>query len=71
MKTLVCVVTSNRADYGLLKGLISELGADPNIELELIVTGAHLDPKQGMTKQEILDDKFTISQEIPIFDQSD
>ena len=38
----ICVVTTTRADYGLLYWLIKEIAEDPELELSLIATGMHL-----------------------------
>ncbi|QQR81178.1 MAG: UDP-N-acetylglucosamine 2-epimerase (hydrolyzing) [Deltaproteobacteria bacterium] len=60
-KKNIAIVTSNRADYGLLYWLIREINFDPTLKLQLIVTGAHLDKKFGHTIQEIKKDKFPIA----------
>lgn len=52
----ICVITSTRAEYGLLKPLIFELKKNQTIELQLIATGAHLEKKYGYTLDEILGD---------------
>ena len=50
----ICVVTANRAEYGILKELINQIYKDKNFKAELVVTGSHLDKKFGNTKEEIL-----------------
>ncbi len=67
MKT-VAVVTSTRAEYGILTPLIHRILQDPALELRLLVTGTHLSERYGMTKNEILADGFPIAAEIPILD---
>jgi len=52
----VCVITSTRAEYGLLRPLIFELKKCPNIETQIIATGTHLDKRYGYTLDEILND---------------
>ena len=54
----VCVVTGSRADYGLLKPLLRELQADPETELQLLVTGMHLAPEFGLSVRVIEADGF-------------
>jgi len=49
----ICVVTGTRAEYGLLKELISQINQDKELELQLIVTGMHLSPEFGFTYKEI------------------
>ena len=57
----LCIITANRAEYGILKELIKKIYKDVNFKLELVVTGAHIDKKFGLTKNEILKDKIKIS----------
>lgn len=62
----VCVVTTTRAEYGLLHPLIREIVSDPKLELQLVVSGAHLSADFGMTISEIEDDGFKIAMKVPI-----
>ena len=41
-KRNICVVTGSRSEYGVLSSLLKELNSDPQVELNLIVTGEHL-----------------------------
>ena len=59
----ICIVTSTRADYGILSRLISSLYNDDDINLLLVVTGTHLSDKFGMTINEI---NVPVSREIDI-----
>lgn len=52
----VCVITSTRAEYGILRPLIFELKKNKNQELQIIATGTHLEEKYGYTLNEILND---------------
>ena len=61
MKRKICVVTATRAEYGLLAGLMRKIQADEELELQLIVTGAHLLPQYGLTYNEIEADGFVAS----------
>jgi len=58
VKRKICVVTGTRAEYGLLHRLLLILKNDPQIELQLVVTGSHLSPSHGMTIDEIESDGF-------------
>ena len=58
MSRKICVVTGTRAEYGLLHRLLLILKNDPQIELQLVVTGSHLSPSHGMTVDEIENDGF-------------
>jgi GDP/UDP-N,N'-diacetylbacillosamine 2-epimerase (hydrolysing) len=52
----ICVITSTRADYGLLYWLIKGLYEDNSFTLQLIVTGMHLEDDFGYTIDEIKKD---------------
>lgn len=65
-KRCIGVFTGNRAEYGLLYSLLKELEASENIDLRLIVSGAHLDPNFGNTILDIEKDGFSIEEEIKI-----
>ena len=60
LKRRICVVTGSRADYGHLFWLIQEINEDPTLQLQLIVTGSHLETSFGQTYQEIEKHGFTI-----------
>ena len=56
MKYNVCVITSTRADYYLLKLTLIKLNNEPNINLQIIITGSHLIKEFGHTVDEIIKD---------------
>ena len=60
----VAVVTGTRAEYGLLKPLLKAIQNDLDFNLQLIVTGMHLDPKFGLTYIQIEEDGFTIDAKV-------
>ncbi len=60
----IAVVTGTRADYGLLYWLMREIDGDPELELQLIVTGMHLSPEFGSTWRQIVDDGFIIDDKV-------
>ena len=62
----VCVLTGSRAEYGLLRWTMSEIADDPALQLQVAVTGAHLEPKFGMTADQIEADGFAIDVRIPM-----
>lgn len=62
----ICVVTATRAEYGLLRNVIRRIEDDKELELCLIVTGAHLLEEYGNTVNEIIEDGFEIKEKIPI-----
>lgn len=67
----IAVVTGTRAEYGLLKNLLSEIKNDPDLHLQLIATGMHLSPEFGLTYHEIIDDGFEISKKVEMLLSSD
>ena len=52
-RKFVLVVSSNRADYGLLEPLMKQLISEKEINFGLIVTGSHLLKKFGFTFNDI------------------
>ena len=60
MKRRIAVVTTSRADYSHLYWPLFELQQHPDIELGVIVLGAHLSPEFGRTITEIEKDGFPI-----------
>lgn len=67
----ICIVTGTRAEYGLLSPLIRAVHEDPEMELQLLVTGMHLSPEFGNTWTQIRDDGFPITKKIEILLSSD
>ncbi|MEK9657132.1 MAG: UDP-N-acetylglucosamine 2-epimerase [bacterium] len=65
MSNKVIIVTSTRADYGLLKEVINEAENSGN-RFELLVTGTHLEKEYGYTIQEILSDNTLVHHQIPL-----
>ena len=60
MKTYnVCVITSTRADYGVLRNLLLKMENEQQINLTIVVTGTHLLEDFGYTKREVLADSYT------------
>ncbi len=62
----ISIVSSSRADYGILKNLIIKLQKDRSIKLNFYVTGSHLSSNFGKTIKEIYRDKLKISKKIPM-----
>lgn len=67
----ICVVTGNRAEYGLLKPLIEKISQDSELELILYVTGAHLSTEYGLTYKEIEKDSFPVARKIEMLLSAD
>lgn len=62
----ICVVTGSRAEYGLLRSLLCKLRDDPAIDLQLVVTAAHLQAAFGSTVREIEADGMPIAARVPL-----
>jgi UDP-hydrolysing UDP-N-acetyl-D-glucosamine 2-epimerase len=71
MTTRVCVVTGTRAEYGLLRPVIAAVAEEPDLELQLVVTGAHLSPEFGRTVAEIEADGLPIDDRVEMLLSSD
>lgn len=67
----ICVVTATRAEYGLLYPVLKLINDDKELELQLVVSGTHLSYKYGYTKNEIINDGFSIAAEIDILQDSE
>ena len=62
----IAVFTGTRAEYGLLFWLLKDIKADPELKLQLIVSGMHLSTEFGETYNEIEADGFKIDEKIEI-----
>ncbi|MDI4671251.1 UDP-N-acetylglucosamine 2-epimerase [Pseudoalteromonas shioyasakiensis] len=67
----VAVFTGTRAEYGLLYWLLKDIQDDPELVLQLLVSGMHLSPEFGETYQQIEQDGFFIDEKIEILLSSD
>lgn len=65
------MVTGTRADYGLLYWVLQKIHGDPELILQLVVTGMHLSPEFGLTVKEIEADGFPISERVEMLLSSD
>ncbi len=67
----IAVLTATRAEYGLLYWTIKAIEEDPDLELRLIVTGAHLSPEYGYTVREIEAQGIPVAERIHMLLSSD
>ncbi len=67
----ICVITSSRADYGLLKPLLEEIKKSKVLSLQLVVSGTHLSSIHGMTVKEIERDNFKIDAKVAVVQKTD
>lgn len=65
----ITIITSTRAEYGLLRPVIQKVAAAQDLQLQLVVTGAHLCARFGNTVQEIEADGLPIVARLPIFEE--
>lgn len=66
MKRRISVVTSARADWGLLFPVVKLLKTHPGAETSVIATNMHLSPRYGMTVEEIEADGITVDERVPM-----
>ena len=64
MEKRICIVTTTRADWGLLMPLARRLAAEPAVRLQLVASNMHLMPEFGMTVNEITDAGFTVDERV-------
>jgi UDP-hydrolysing UDP-N-acetyl-D-glucosamine 2-epimerase len=67
----ICVITGTRAEFGLMRNIMSMLNEAPDLKLQLIVTGAHLVTNHGNTYDEISAAGFAIDEEVDMLLASD
>jgi UDP-hydrolysing UDP-N-acetyl-D-glucosamine 2-epimerase len=70
-KRKICVVTGSRAEYGLLYWLMKGIQNDAELELQVLVTGMHLSPEDGLTYKIIEEDGFRIDAKVEMLLSSD
>lgn len=64
-------ITGSRAEYGLLYPVLKTFKDSPEFDFKLVVTGSHLSPFFGLTKNDIINDGFNIDYEVPFHLDSD
>ena len=62
----ICVFTGTRAEYGLLYWTMRRIQDDPELQLQVLVSGAHLSERLGDTWKQIEADGFAIDEKISI-----
>jgi len=63
---VICVVTGSRAEYGLLRPVLSGIERSTEFSLMLVVTGTHLDQRFGATADVIESDGFVIDARVEL-----
>jgi len=67
----ICVISGTRAEYGLLYWVMKSIEKQPELNLQLIVTGMHLSSEFGLTYKQIEQDGFVIDKKLEILVSSD
>lgn len=62
----VGVVTTSRADYGILWPILTALRDDPDLEPEVYVSGTHLSEVHGETVRAVEADGFEVHERVPL-----
>ncbi len=70
-KRKIAIVTSTRADWGLLKDIASVLKDCETVEVNIIATNMHLNLDYGMTIDEITGDGFKVDAKVYMTPKSD
>ncbi|MBN1517177.1 UDP-N-acetylglucosamine 2-epimerase (hydrolyzing) [Candidatus Sumerlaeota bacterium] len=65
------VVTTSRADYGIYYPVLKAIQAEPELRLQLYVSGMHLAPVFGSTVRQIEQDGFEIIERVEMLVASD
>ncbi len=64
----ICVITTTRADYGLLRPILREIRVHEELRLTIVASGTHLLPEYGNTIDEITNDNYGRIIQLPIID---
>lgn len=67
----ISVVTGTRAEYGILKPLLTKIVQLNDLELYLIVTGMHLLKRYGLTIDEVKKDRFKIKAIVRMYNDTE
>lgn len=70
-KRKICFISERRADYSRLKPIMQAVKKSKKLELQLIVTGAHLLKDLGETRRVIKNDGFKIDASVLMFSKTD
>ncbi len=70
MSRKVCIVTGTRAEWGLLSGIARQLNLRSDIDLQIIATNMHLSDRHGHTIDEIIQEGFKVSAQVPMLDDA-
>ena len=60
----IAVITTTRADWGLLRPVADKLNHSDAVRLIIVAANMHLDPVRGMTVGEIENDGFVVDYKV-------
>jgi UDP-N-acetylglucosamine 2-epimerase (non-hydrolysing)/GDP/UDP-N,N'-diacetylbacillosamine 2-epimerase (hydrolysing) len=61
----ICFVTGTRAEFGLMHSTLSAIANQPSLQLQIIVTGMHLDRRRGYSIDSIREEGWKIDRVVP------
>ena len=64
-KRRICFVTGTRAEFGLMRSTLSAIQKHRDLQLQIVVTGMHLDRRHGKTVDSIRDEGWKIVATVP------
>lgn len=67
----ICVLTGTRAEFGLLRPVMEAIQQHPDLELQVLVTGTHLEAMFGMSIKAIEGAGFPISAKVKMHPSED
>lgn len=67
----VAVITSTRAEWGLLRPVAEAIRSEPALRLSIFATGSHLSPAFGNTVDEITRAGFDVTERVPALADGD
>ncbi len=71
VKRKIIYITGTRADYGLMRNVLKKINSHPDLDLEIVVTGMHLQEEFGRTIDEIEKDGFIIHEISSTYERDD
>lgn len=71
MKRKILAITGIRSEYDIMSSVLRAINTHPDLDLRVVVTGAHLSDAYGNTVEEIREDGFVIADEIESLINSD
>lgn len=71
IKKKISIITTTRAEYGILHPLIERCLKEEDFETQVLVTGTHLSQKFGNTIEEIIQDGIPVFERIPILEEGE